>query len=263
MKHRSIGAFVILAATLFAIPEALQDIRSLKDAVLGRARGEILQAFLSFQTGDDPCSARRGRQAQPVLATGGDAAPATLASAARKRPARETAWATAREAEAREPREPADLFNEKGNGRLLIASAFADVVVEAASEVREEARGEVASVSLPRDARAVETVLASASSLPEWHKVAAAADELRKAEGAFKLDPLRAAEFERLLGARTRVRHVRVVKPGRKAPPAPLAHALEAPQPLSQIACDDPAADDASDDASDAASDAAGENTKW
>ena len=255
MKHRSIGAFVLLAAALFAIPEALHDIRSLKGAILDRARGEILQAFLSFSTSDDPCSPPRTRQARPVFASG-DAAPDTLASATRKRPARETAWAPARGAEAREPREPADLFTEKGDGRLLIASAFADVVVETAREAREESRAEVASLSLPRDARAWERVLAPAPSLPEWREAAAAAGGLRKAEDALKFDLLKQADYERLLGARTRVRHLRAVKPGKTAPPAP---APEAPQALRQVACDDPAVAASSD----AATEASGEETKW
>lgn len=252
MKHRSIGAFVLLAAALFAIPEALQDISSLKGAILGRARGEILQAFFSFSTGDDPCAAPRTRQSRPFVATD-DAGDATLASAARKRPARETAGA-ARGAEAREPREePAALFNENVNGGHLLGAAFADVVVEAANEFREEAYAEVASVSLPRDARALETVLVSAPSLPEWHKLAAAAGGLRKAEETLKFEQLRSADYERLLDVRTRVRHMRVMKPG-KTPPAP---APEAPQPLRQVACDDPAAS-AHEDAA-----ASGEETKW
>jgi len=258
MKHRSIGAFVLLAAALFAIPEALQDISSLKGAILDRARGEILQAFLSSSAGDEPCMESRTRRARPVYASG-DAASATLASAARKRPAREASSAPARGAEAREPREPADLFTEKGNGRLLIASAFADIVVEAAREVRGEARGEVASLSLARDVRAVETVLASAPSLTEWHKVAAAAGGFRRAEDALKFEVLKHADYERLVGARDRVRKLRVVKPGRTAPPAPAAEA-PAPLPFRQVACDDPAADAA---ATDATLGASGEETKW
>lgn len=261
MKHRSIGAFVLLAAALFAIPEALQDISSLKGAILGRARGEILQAFLSFSSGDEPCMARRTRQARPVFASGDEAA-ATLASATRKRTARQPAWPSARGAEAREPQEPADLFTEKGNGRLLIASTFADVVVEGARAVREEARAEVASVSLPRDARAVEHVLASVSSLNEWQKVAlvagGATGGLRKAEDALKFDLLKQADYERLVGSRDRVRHMRVVRAGKKAPPAP-APAPEALPMLRQVACDDPAAAAASD----ATLGASGEETKW
>ncbi len=257
MKHRSIGAFVLLAAALFAIPEALQDISSLKGAILGRARGEILQAFLNFSTGDEPCMAPRTRQARPVFASADEGA-ATLASATRKRAARQAAWPSGRGAEVREPQEPADLFTEKGNGRLLIASAFADVVVEAAREVREEARAEVASVSLPRDARAVETMLASVSSLNELHKVAAAAGGLRKPEDALKFDLLKQADYERLVGSRDRVRHLRVVRPGKKAPPAP-APLAEAPPTLRQVACDDPA----SSAASDAILGVSGEETKW
>ena len=50
MKHRSIGAFLLLAATLFAIPQAVEDIRSLKGAIFERARGELLQTFLGFNS---------------------------------------------------------------------------------------------------------------------------------------------------------------------------------------------------------------------
>lgn len=48
MKHRSIVAFVLLAATLAAVPQATQDLSELKSALGARVRSEIWQAFLSF-----------------------------------------------------------------------------------------------------------------------------------------------------------------------------------------------------------------------
>jgi hypothetical protein len=52
MRHRSVIAFVIIAAALFALPQISQDIRSLKETVGSRLRGELMQAFLNLHTDD-------------------------------------------------------------------------------------------------------------------------------------------------------------------------------------------------------------------
>src|SRR5205085_11488640 len=48
MKHRSVIAFILLAAALFAAPQISHDIMSLKSAVVARVRGEVMRAFLSL-----------------------------------------------------------------------------------------------------------------------------------------------------------------------------------------------------------------------
>ena len=50
MKHRSVGIFIVLAASLAAIPQASQEFAALKNAVGERARVEIWNAFLDLQT---------------------------------------------------------------------------------------------------------------------------------------------------------------------------------------------------------------------
>lgn len=53
MKHRSIIAFILLAAALVAAPQISQDLAALKSALGARIRGEILHAFLSLHARGD------------------------------------------------------------------------------------------------------------------------------------------------------------------------------------------------------------------
>src|SRR5205085_11420909 len=61
MKHRSVIAFILLAAALFAAPQISHDILSLKSAVVARVRGEVMRAFLSLdgRDGGGELAARR------------------------------------------------------------------------------------------------------------------------------------------------------------------------------------------------------------
>src|SRR5437764_188766 len=61
MKHRSVIAFILLAAALFAAPQISYDILSLKSAVVARVRGEVMRAFLSLggRDGGGELAARR------------------------------------------------------------------------------------------------------------------------------------------------------------------------------------------------------------
>src|SRR2546423_3632032 len=61
MKHRSVIAFILLAAALFAAPQISHDILSLKSAVVARVRGEVMRAFLSLggRDGAGELAARR------------------------------------------------------------------------------------------------------------------------------------------------------------------------------------------------------------
>ena len=48
MKHRSVVAFILLAASLAAVPQAGQDLSELKSALGARVRSEIWSVFLSL-----------------------------------------------------------------------------------------------------------------------------------------------------------------------------------------------------------------------
>ena len=52
MKHRSVIAFVIVAAALFAAPQLSHDLQSLRSAMGSRLRGELMHAFLSLHAED-------------------------------------------------------------------------------------------------------------------------------------------------------------------------------------------------------------------
>jgi hypothetical protein len=68
MKHRSIIAFILLAAALAAAPQVSHDLAALKSAVSARIRGEILHAFLSLHARDGAGEAAP-RRAAPQLAS--------------------------------------------------------------------------------------------------------------------------------------------------------------------------------------------------
>ena len=52
MKHRSVIAFILLAAALFAAPQISNDLSNLKSALGARIRGEILHAYLNLRASD-------------------------------------------------------------------------------------------------------------------------------------------------------------------------------------------------------------------
>src|SRR5437763_16371121 len=68
MKHRSIIAFILLAAALVAAPQVTHDLAALKSALGARIRGEILHAFLSLQA-SDAVGGTTARRAEPALAS--------------------------------------------------------------------------------------------------------------------------------------------------------------------------------------------------
>jgi hypothetical protein len=71
MKHRSVIAFVIVAAALFAAPQLSNDLQSFRNGLGMRLRGELLQAFLSVHTEDGGAAvaAPSARAAQTLLAS--------------------------------------------------------------------------------------------------------------------------------------------------------------------------------------------------
>jgi len=52
MKHRSVIAFVIVAAALFAAPQLSHDLQSFRDALGSQLRGHLMQAFLNMPAGE-------------------------------------------------------------------------------------------------------------------------------------------------------------------------------------------------------------------
>jgi len=68
MKHRSVIAFILLAAALFAAPQISHDILSLKSAVVARVRSEVMRAFLSLG-GRDGAGELAARRATTPAAT--------------------------------------------------------------------------------------------------------------------------------------------------------------------------------------------------
>jgi len=79
MKHRSVIAFVIAAAALFAAPQLSHDLRNLRSALGARLRGELMQAFLSL-----PATEGAAAAVAPLPAE------SQLASCPKQRPAAET-----------------------------------------------------------------------------------------------------------------------------------------------------------------------------
>jgi hypothetical protein len=77
MKHRSVIAFVIVAAALFAAPQLSHDLQTLRSALGSRLSGELMQAFLSLPSAEGAPAA----PAAPLRAV------AQLASCSKGRPA--------------------------------------------------------------------------------------------------------------------------------------------------------------------------------
>ncbi|HWW75074.1 MAG TPA: hypothetical protein VNZ44_06755 [Pyrinomonadaceae bacterium] len=87
MKHRSVIAFVIVAAALFAAPQLSHDLQSLRSGLGMRLRGELLQAFLSMHTeeGGAAVAAPSARGAQALLASCTKAKPEAAPAKATKK----------------------------------------------------------------------------------------------------------------------------------------------------------------------------------
>ncbi|HEX8559092.1 MAG TPA: hypothetical protein VF668_13385, partial [Pyrinomonadaceae bacterium] len=81
MKHRSVIAFVIVAAALFAAPRLSHDLQSLSGALGARLRGELMHAFLSLPAGGGSPAA---------VAAAPRPAETTLASCPSRKPAERT-----------------------------------------------------------------------------------------------------------------------------------------------------------------------------
>ena len=70
MKHRSVIAFVLVAAGLFSLPRLSHELQSLKGAVGSRLHQELLQAFLNMPAGGPTAAAApAARPAETMLAS--------------------------------------------------------------------------------------------------------------------------------------------------------------------------------------------------
>jgi hypothetical protein len=70
MKHRSVIAFVIVAAALFSLPQLSHDLQALKGAVGTRLHRELLNTFLSLPAGEPVAAAAPAEpMAEPLLAS--------------------------------------------------------------------------------------------------------------------------------------------------------------------------------------------------
>lgn len=71
MKHRSVIAFVIVAAGLFALPQLSHELQSFKGAVGSRLHRELLQAFLNLPAGAPTAAPASAGHVEPLLASCG------------------------------------------------------------------------------------------------------------------------------------------------------------------------------------------------
>jgi hypothetical protein len=69
MKHRSVIAFVIVAAALFAAPQLSHDLQTFKSALGARLRGELMQVFLSLPACEGGAAVVAPRPAETMLAS--------------------------------------------------------------------------------------------------------------------------------------------------------------------------------------------------
>lgn len=233
MKHRSIGAFILLAATLFAIPQAVEDIRSLKGSVLRCARGELLQAFLSFNSDDAAPAPSSRRQARTALASCPEGARqhSAVASAAKK--ASRRAASAGPRGESLEPSELSEFLAEEAEGPSPLP-LVAEFVGELADAVHEVAEVELPAAPLPAPVR-VERKGYEGRERAQWvsaselaGRESAALDRLKAQQDILKFEMVKESDLARALGAQ-RLRHLRVIRRKPAAPPAPPAGELPAP----------------------------------
>lgn len=90
MKHRSIGIFIVLAASLAAIPQASQEFFAFKNAVSERARVEIWSAFLNMQARGRG-SVRVSPEPSPAVASCSNSLKEEAESASKKQAQRDAA----------------------------------------------------------------------------------------------------------------------------------------------------------------------------
>jgi hypothetical protein len=234
MKHRSVIAFVLLAATLAAVPQVSQDLLELKSALGERVRNEMWHAFLSVN-GRGGASQAAPQRTQHTLASC-NAAPANAGAKKSSAPARATAQAgsaasaeAVREVEAEELAmmltPPAESVEEKGTveaaedlrelrfGRVLKAPTRAPLPVQEMAMIIPP--GEGADPVLPGRLVAAEAEAKTA-------RARARRDEAARVSYVATAFTERGVEF-RKVGDVMRFQFNNVTKDGFAVPPAPAA----------------------------------------
>ena len=129
MKHRSVIAFVIVAAALFSLPQLSHDLRALKGAVGARLHRELLHTFLSLPAGE-PTSAAPVARTNDVL----------LASCTKEKSGASVAKSGKVEASGRVERRATEKSFEQG---AMIGDPLGDPIKQVASVEIKEAADEV------------------------------------------------------------------------------------------------------------------------
>jgi hypothetical protein len=146
MKHRSVIAFVLLAAILAAVPQASQDLLELKSALGARVRSEIWHAFLNLNERGGASQSATRRTTQHTLAScDAPANPGSKKSSAPARSASAQAGATAA-VEAAKPVETAEL--------AMMLTPPADIEEKIELEIAEDLHGLMIGKVLKAPARA-------------------------------------------------------------------------------------------------------------
>jgi hypothetical protein len=205
MKHRSVIAFVLLAAVLAAVPQASQDLSELKSALGERVRSEIWQAILNLNErgGASQSAPRRATQHATQHTLASCDAPANPGSKKSSAPAR------AAQAEASTPAAAARRVEVEELAMMLTPPADIEEKIE--FEVAEDLRGLVIGKVLKAPSRAPLPKLETAMIIPPSE----AADPVppRRLEAAAKAKAARADS--RLAELESRVSYVASAFDGR------------------------------------------------
>jgi hypothetical protein len=152
MKHRSVIAFVIVAAALFAAPQLSHDLQSLRSGLGARLRGELLQAFLSLHPADGASAVPTARGARTLLASCTKGKIETPAAKAKKNESRAAAEPQTEDTTSREPAAHLAMMNEPTDAPDVWKAQAVRARLNAAGEAlaaREEAGREVAMIIPP------------------------------------------------------------------------------------------------------------------
>jgi hypothetical protein len=138
MKHRSVIAFVLLAATLAAVPQVSQDLLELKSALGERARSEMWHAFLSLNGRGGAAQAAPQRTQHTLASCNAPAnAGAKKSSAPARAAAQVEATASVESVRAAEVEELAMMLTPPDESPVV------KVEIEAAEDLREMGLGRV------------------------------------------------------------------------------------------------------------------------
>lgn len=251
MKHRSVIAFVIVAAALFSLPQLSHDLRALKGAVGARLHRELLHAFLSLPAGEPTSAAPAERPAESLLAS----CPNAKSGAAATRAGRVEASGRAAGKTFEQGAMLGDPKNDPINNEAKVEVKEAEKVVTPLPEVK----GEVAMLIPPDagiDPHSLADGLASDDAARvETGRVRVEASGLRVAYAAARFEAAKGAEWQKATEEAVRTLDAtlpasyefRVVRDGAKTKVLKFkcgncpAAAPRAPQPPRQLPAASPA----------------------